>query len=119
MVKYLPHDQPAEANEVVVIAINDRIDALTAPRVSKLVNERIGNGARQVVLDLSNVSFLSSSGLRALLLIRKELMTLGGELRLAALQPQVYEVFTITGFTQVFNIHPSVSEARAAFSQRR
>jgi len=46
-------------------------------------------------------------------------MTLGGELRLAALQPQVYEVFTITGFTQVFNIHPSVSEARAAFSQRR
>ncbi len=119
MVKYLPHDQPAEANEVVVIPINDRIDALTAPRVSKMVNERIGNGARQVVLDLSNVSFLSSSGLRALLLIRKELMTLGGELRLAALQPQVYEVFTITGFTQVFNIHPSVSEARAAFSQRR
>lgn len=119
MVKYLPSDQAEEANEVVVIPVNDRVDALTAPRLSKTVNKQISQGARQIVLDFSNVPFLSSSGLRALLLIRKELMTLGGELRLAALQPQVHEVFTITGFTQVFNIHPSVTEARAAFSQRR
>ncbi|MGB9738578.1 MAG: anti-anti-sigma factor [Chloroflexus aggregans] len=119
MVKYLPHDRPESSDEVQVVPVHDRIDALTAPRLTKLVSERISQGARQIVLDLSAVSFLSSSGLRALLLIRKELMTLGGELRLAALQPQVYEVFTITGFTQVFNIHPSVAEARAAFSQRR
>ncbi len=119
MVKYLPHDQPDLPDEVVVIPIADRIDALTAPRLVKLANEQIAKGARQMVLDLSNVPFLSSSGLRALLLIRKELMTLGGELRLAALQPQVQEVFAVTGFTQVFNIHPSVAEARTAFSQRR
>ncbi len=118
MVKYLPREEPAQFDEIVVIPITDRIDALTAPRLSQMVSEQISKGARRILLDLSNVPFLSSSGLRALLLIRKELMTLGGELRLAALQPQVHEVFSLTGFTQVFNIHPSVAEARSAFSQR-
>jgi anti-anti-sigma factor len=83
------------------------------------VREQIAAGARFVLVDLADVSFLSSSGLRALLLIRKELMTHGGELRLANLQPQVHEVFALTGFTQVFAIHANEEEARAAFGQGR
>ncbi len=116
MVKYMtsgPHD------EVVVLPVSGRVDAVTAPQLSRLVHEQIAEGARFILLDLSLVSFLSSSGLRALLLMRKELMTLGGELRLAALQPQVHEVFALTGFTQVFAIHTSVDEARASFGQGR
>ncbi len=116
MVKYItsaPRDDLAE------MAINGRVDAMTSPLLNKQVHEQIGKGARYVLLNLSEVTFLSSSGLRSLLLIRKELMTLGGELRLAALQPQVHEVFTLTGFTQVFAIHATVDEARSAFGQGR
>jgi serine/threonine-protein kinase RsbW len=105
----------AAADDVVTMPLAGRVDAVTAPQINKAIHEQIGGGARRLLLDLGEVTFLSSSGLRALLLIRKELMTLGGELRLAALQPQVLEVFTLTGFTQVFAIHPSVDEARAAF----
>ncbi|MFV9507417.1 MAG: anti-sigma factor antagonist [Oscillochloridaceae bacterium umkhey_bin13] len=104
---------------VVTMPITGRVDAVTAPQLNRRIHEQINEGARYILLDLSAVSFLSSSGLRALLLIRKELMTLGGELRLAALQPQVAEVFTLTGFTQVFAIHASVEEARHAFGQGR
>lgn len=114
MVKYITANTP---DDVLVLPIEGRVDAATAPQVSAQVHERISAGARRVLLDLSAVNFLSSSGLRALLLIRKELMTLGGELRLAALQPQVHEVFTLTGFTQVFAIHPTVDEGRSAFGQ--
>ena len=79
----------------------------------------IAAGARHVLLDLGGVTFLSSSGLRALLLVRKELLAQGGELRLCAPRPQVREVFTLTGFTQVFAIHQTREEALGAFGQGR
>lgn len=105
--------------DVMLIPIHGRVDAVTAPQLSHQVRAQIDAGARFVLLDLSAVTFLSSSGLRSLLLIRKELMTLGGELRLAGLQPQVHEVFALTGFTQVFSIHPTIDDARVAFGQGR
>lgn len=116
MVKYIV---PAARDDVVVMPIKGRVDAVTSPHISAQVREHIANGARHLLVDLSNVSFLSSSGLRALLLIRKELMTQGGELRLSTLQPQVLEVFVLTGFTQVFAIHATQEEALAAFGQGR
>ncbi len=116
MVKYL---SASMRDDVVVMPVTGRLDALTAPRLNSLVHMQIASGARFVLLDLSDVPFLSSSGLRTLLLIRKELMTLGGELRLAALQPQVHEVFALTGFTQVFAIHATVEEARSSFGLGR
>ncbi len=114
MVKYIGS---SGANEITTLPVKGRVDANTAPDLSAHIHALIEGGARYVLLDFSDTTFLSSSGLRALLLMRKELMTLGGELRLAALQPQVYEVFTLTGFSQVFAIHPSVDEARSAFGR--
>ncbi|MGQ9927147.1 MAG: anti-sigma factor antagonist [Chloroflexaceae bacterium] len=116
MIKYVA---AATGDDTLTFPVAGRVDAVTAPQLSRAMHEEIARGARRVVLDLSQVSFLSSSGLQALLLIRKELMALGGELRLAALQPQVRKVFDLTGFTQVFAIHPGVEEARAAFGQGR
>jgi serine/threonine-protein kinase RsbW len=116
MVKYIG---ASPGDDVVTMPVKGRVDAVTAPQLNREVHEQINAGARHILLDLAEVTFLSSSGLRALLLIRKELMTLGGELRLAGLQPQVLEVFTITGFTQVFAIHASAEEARSAFGQGR
>jgi serine/threonine-protein kinase RsbW len=114
MVKYI---DSSVRDDVVTMPIKGRVDAVTAPQLNREVHQQITAGARRLLLDLSDVTFLSSSGLRALLLIRKELMTLGGELRLAGLQPQVHEVFTLTGFTQVFAIHASLDEARSAFGR--
>ncbi len=116
MTKYLPG---SSEDDICTIPVEGRVDAATSPRISKQIHEQIDSGARFVLLDMQAVSFLSSSGLRSLLLIRKDLMTLGGELRLAALQPQVYEVFALTGFTQVFAIHDTLDAARESFGQGR
>ncbi|MEI7770566.1 MAG: anti-sigma factor antagonist [Chloroflexales bacterium] len=116
MVKYI---SSSLRDDVVLMPITGRVDAVTAPQLNKAVHAQIAAGARFVLLDLGDVTFLSSSGLRSLLLIRKELMTLGGELRLAGLQPQVHEVFALTGFTQVFAIHATAEEARASFGLGR
>jgi len=94
-----------------------RLDAVSSQAAIARVYAAISAGARHVLLDMSQVTFLSSSGLRALLLVRKELLAQSGELRLCALKPQVREVFTLTGFTQVFAIHSTREEALRAFGR--
>jgi serine/threonine-protein kinase RsbW len=94
-----------------------RLDAVSSQAAIARVYAAISAGARHVLLDMAQVTFLSSSGLRALLLVRKELLAQSGELRLCALKPQVREVFTLTGFTQVFAIHSTREEALRAFGR--
>jgi serine/threonine-protein kinase RsbW len=100
-----------------VFELSGRLDAVSSQAAIARVYAAISAGARHVLLDMSQVTFLSSSGLRALLLVRRELLAQSGELRLCALKPQVQEVFTLTGFTQVFAIHPTREEALRAFGQ--
>jgi serine/threonine-protein kinase RsbW len=105
------------APDVQVFELSGRLDAVGTQQAIANVNAAVSAGARHILLDLQGVTFMSSSGLRALLLVRKELLNHGGQLRLAALQPQVHEVFALTGFTQVFAIHQTREEALRAFGQ--
>lgn len=98
-----------------IFELHGRLDAVSTAAALTQVRAAVSSGTRNILLDLSDVTFMSSSGLRALLLVRKDLMAGGGELRLCELQPQVYEVFAITGFTQVFAIHRTRDDAMAAF----
>ena len=101
-----------------IFELSGRLDAVSTQQSIVGVYQAIAEGERQILLDLADVSFLSSSGMRALLLVRKELLThKGGELRLCALQPQVREVFELTGFTRVFSIHQTREDALRAFRQ--
>jgi anti-anti-sigma factor len=104
---------------VFVYAPAGRLDAAATPGLVHLVLEQARPYAWRVVVDLSQVSFISSSGLRSLLLLLKELRQHGGDLRLCALQPRVAAVFDMTGFAQVFAIDGTVAEALRAFAVGR
>jgi len=113
MSKQIPHATTAR-----VFELSGRLDAVSTQQAIEGVEQAIAAGDRQILLDLARVSFLSSSGMRALLVVRKELLAHpGGELRLCALQPQVREVFELTGFTRIFHIHQTRDEALRAFRQ--
>lgn len=100
-----------------VFALSGRLDASSTDQELERVRTALDGGLRHILLDMSDVSFMSSSGLRALLLLRKHVLARNGVLRLCALQSQVLEVFSITGFTQVFAIHRTREDALAAFGQ--
>jgi serine/threonine-protein kinase RsbW len=101
-----------------IFELSGRLDAVSTQQAIQGVYQAIAGGDRQILLDLAQVSFLSSSGMRALLLVRKELLAHeGGELRICALQPHVREVFELTGFTRVFHIHHTRDEALRAFGR--
>jgi len=104
--------------EVQCFALDGRLDARSATTILAPVTAAVTAGARAIVIDLSGVSFMSSSGLRALLLIRRELNEHHGSLALCGLQAPVEEVFVITGFSQVFEIYRTVSEATIALRDR-
>lgn len=102
---------------VSIFALAGRLDAAATNQALERPRAAIAAGARKVLIDLQDVTFMSSSGLRALLLLRKDLLSHGGELRLCAMRETVHEVFALTGFTQVFAIHSTREEALAAFEQ--
>lgn len=104
-------------SDVRVVSLSGRIDAAAAPEVNRQVRAVMAEGAKQIVLELRAVTFLSSSGLRTLLLLARELRKNGGDLILCALQPQVAEVFHLTGFDQIFQLHHTREEAASAFGK--
>ena len=73
-------------------------------------------GGDQLVLDLSALEYISSAGLRVLMLAKKQAKTQGGVLVVAGLQAVVREIFEISKFTVVFEVFPGVREALARLS---
>lgn len=94
-----------------VVTFAGRVDASTAAALEAAVRAAMQDGAKSIILDLHDVTFLSSSGLRTLLLLARDLRKTDGDLLLCALQPSVAEVFQITGFDQIFPLFRTREEA--------
>jgi anti-anti-sigma factor len=93
-----------------------RLDALTVPKFEETLRDHLSRGTANLVVDFGDVTYISSSGLRALLTARRLAKSHGGDVKLARLSPRVYEIFEMVGFTQVFGIYDSVEAAQSAFA---
>lgn len=93
-----------------VIVEDPRIDAAVAIQFKDRMREITADGPDRVVLDLSQVAFLDSSGLGAVVAVLK-LMGEGRRLELAGLTPTVEKVFRLTRMDSVFTIHDSAEAA--------
>jgi anti-anti-sigma factor len=99
---------------VIVIAIEGTLDALGAQEIDEDFTQAITQRAARVVIDLSEVDYMSSSGLAMLLVRGRALRESGGDLAVAAPSPRVVEVFAMAGFHEVFGIYDTVGEALAS-----
>jgi anti-sigma B factor antagonist len=70
----------------------------------------------KVVISFANVDHLSSAALGTLITIHNKVKARSGQLRLARIDPQIYEVFVITKLNKLFEIHEDVDRAMASFS---
>ncbi|NCW26835.1 MAG: anti-sigma factor antagonist [Verrucomicrobia bacterium] len=94
-----------------VVQLQGKVDATSAPGVEQALIGVIDKGEKKLVLDCASLDFISSAGLRSLLLAVKKMKAAGGVISLAALQPHVKEVFDISGFSALFTIHSSRADA--------
>ena len=70
----------------------------------------------KVLISFENVDHLSSAALGTLITINNKIRSKEGQLRLANIDPQIYEVFVITKLNKLFQIHDSTEQALASFS---
>ena len=84
-------------NDLLTMTLEGRLDTITAPDFQKRFEEE-ADGVRSLVLDCTELTYVSSAGLRVLLTIRKSLT---GDLCLKQVSPTVMEVLEITGFADI------------------
>lgn len=101
-------------NGVITLQVNGRMDASSSPALERRVLELVDGGERRLVLNLAQLDYISSAGLRVLLVAAKRLSAGGGKLAIAGLQPQVKEVFDVAGFSSILKIFGDAESAVAA-----
>lgn len=97
-----------------VVKVTGEIDVYTAPALREELQAHQEAGAADLVVDLTEVPFMDSTGLGVLVGSLKRARTTGGSLRLVIDQEKVLKVFRITALTQVFEIYPTLDEALRA-----
>ncbi|MBQ4287392.1 MAG: STAS domain-containing protein [Bacteroidales bacterium] len=86
------------------ICVNGRLDTLSSREFMKWTEENLGDDITDVVIECSDLTYISSSGLRVLMTIYKKITPKHGKLSLKDLTPQVGEVLNITGMASLFSI---------------
>ena len=105
-----------QIGEIFTVELIGRFDAQTALDVEVKLKELFAQGHTKIVVDLGQVDYISSSGLRVLLGALKECRKkCNGDCRLAVIKPHVKQIFEMSGFTQIFSIHTTVAEAVKSF----
>ena len=104
---------------VTLIQVLGRIDHTTAKAFEDALSPHVAScaGAEKILLlDFSGVTFISSAGLRVLMITAKQCRKQNGKIALAALQPIIQEVFQISRFDSLFEVYPTVRAALEAIS---
>jgi len=95
-----------------IFSIIGRLDTSNYELASEKINARINAGEKELIADLANMDYISSSGLRVFLSVLKKLKAEGGSIILCCIQPKIKEVFEISGFNTLFTITDNIEEAK-------
>ncbi len=103
--------------DVLVLALKGRLDSVNASAVEVSITDQIKQGANRLVLDFTEISYVSSAGLRVVLVVAKRLKEVGGKFVLVGLAPSVHEVFSISGFLQILTVCDTREAALAKLAE--
>ncbi|MBI3928359.1 MAG: STAS domain-containing protein [Armatimonadetes bacterium] len=102
------------AADVSVLRLEGRLDANTSKELEERMLPLVGSQGAKLLVDCEDLAYISSAGLRVLLLAVKKAKRGGGQIALAGLNENVMEVFDISGFSALFTIRPNREEGLAA-----
>lgn len=92
------------SEETMTAHLVGRLDTPAAPEVTRDIQPLLDNAGKTLVLDCSEMTFISSSGLRIFLTLRKAAAAAGGQVIIEGLSNEIKQVFMMTGFLQLFEI---------------
>ena len=104
--------ESAKQGKAVVIKAKGRMDAASAPEFEAECGRFIDQGETLLAVDQGGVEYLSSAGLRSILATAKRLKARQGEIRFCGLTGMVQEVFSVSGFSSMFQVRPTLADLR-------
>ena len=104
----ISEDRKADA---VILSVSGKLDATTAKTFEDRILGVINGGTQRLVVDLSQLDYVSSSGLRVFILAAKRLQTVDGKIVLCSMKDHVRQVFDLAGFSSMLLIYASRDEA--------
>ena len=102
---------------VLWLQVSGRINILNAAHFEEEIESAIGDGDRAVILDLENLTYISSAGLYAVLKLAKIAWKREAAFALCALSDHIHLVFKRIGFDKILAIHPTRAEALASLER--
>ncbi|MBN1121260.1 MAG: anti-sigma factor antagonist [Anaerolineae bacterium] len=106
------------SGESTIITLVGDIDSSSAPDIQDALSKQIHENA-SILLDMTGVTFLSSFGLRHLLLLKREVVDAKGQIVLVGLSDPVANVMEVTGFSSFFDIYETVEDGLAGLSDNQ
>lgn len=101
---------------IIILSLNGRLDTMNYALLEKEVNSLIKNNQKDIILDCQSLDYVSSSGLRVLMMALNQVKATGGKFSICNLQPSIIKIFKISGFDRLFDIFPGRDEAVASYN---
>lgn len=103
----------SKTNGASVLHLKGRLDGVAAPELENKLADLMADGCERLIFDCSGVEYASSAGLRVFLLAAKQMKLRGGRCAFAGLAPTLREVFSVSGFLDILEVHDTVEQAAA------
>jgi serine/threonine-protein kinase RsbW len=101
-------------DHAAVITPSGRLDSNSSPRLEKSLSTQLQQGTTWLLVDMTDVEYIASSGLKVLVAAWRRARDAGGDVVLAGMQPRIIEIFEMVGFDMLFQIYPDLHAALAA-----
>lgn len=108
--------QEQESNNIMILSLTGRLDSNTCESLEQRVLAKIDSGSLKLVINFKELDYISSAGLRVLLVAAKRLKAESGNFVLCDLQDHIREVFEISGFMPILTVVADVDEAISKLS---
>ena len=100
-----------QAGSVITVSLKGRLDAATSKSVEEHLLSIISKGEQKLLIDLGSLEYISSVGLRVLMVAGKHAKATNGRIAMCSLQPGIAQVFMIAGFSTLFPVFDTRTEA--------
>jgi anti-anti-sigma factor len=106
-----------DKNGIIALSISGRLDAVSAVDADKEFTKALDGDTDKMLVNLQGLEYISSAGLRVLLVVAKRMQQKGGKVCLCCLADNVKEVFEISGFSSIFKIFDSEDDCDAFLNE--
>ena len=103
-----------EQDGIRILALSGRMDATSTPEFESSARALLEQGKKRVLIDMADLEYISSAGLRGILGLVKSIKAASGRLAFCSLQPMAAEVFRISGFNAMLTVCATREEALCA-----